>query len=55
MNKVIDFNSRRHVIKDNMEYYYIKFNEYKAKEFSDILTPQEKVDYDRIYKIILHS
>jgi hypothetical protein len=46
---VIEFSSRKEA---SMEMYYKLFNEYKAKEFSDILTPAERKDYDRIYNII---
>lgn len=52
MGRLIELGRRQNELPEE---YYKLFNEYKAKEFSDTLTPQEKVEYDRIYKIILHN
>jgi hypothetical protein len=46
---LIEFKSRKD---DLLEEYIKKFNGFKVKEFSGILTESERKEYDRVYEFI---
>lgn len=54
MGKVIEFKSMSK--KDLIERKVKKFNEFKGKDFSDILTDSERKEYDEVYEwLIIHN
>lgn len=50
MNNVIEFGTLGLRKKDIEERKLKRFNELKGREFSDILTDSEKIEYDKVYK-----